>query len=90
MDQAEDNRGQWVLRRVGSNGVDTTVTDPAGRTAVALELSTIAEGGGPSMLYFDPTTHQLMAEGGPPGTFSSSGFTGTTRGRYPDRRSSVR
>jgi hypothetical protein len=55
--------------------VDTTVTDPAGRTAVALELSAIAEGGRATTLYFDPTTHQHMAEGGPPGTFSSSGFT---------------
>jgi hypothetical protein len=51
------------------------VTDPAGRPAVALEISGIGDGGGPSALYFDAATHQLMAEGPPPGSVGSSGFT---------------
>ena len=64
-----------VLTTIPGVQVDNGVADPAGRIAVALELSSIADGGGPSTLYFDQTTHQLMAEGGPPGTNGSSGFT---------------
>jgi hypothetical protein len=41
------------------------VTDPVGRSAVGLELASIGAGGGASWLYFDPTTHQLMAAGAP-------------------------
>ncbi len=54
--------------------VQTDVTDPAGRAAIALELATPG-GGAPATLYFDPSTHQLMAEGEPPGTIGSSGYT---------------
>jgi hypothetical protein len=51
------------------------ISDPAGRPAVALELSWTGDGGGSSALYFDAATHQLMAEGPPPGSAGSSGYT---------------
>lgn len=66
-----------VVSGVPGVQIHTGVTDPAGRAAVALEIYWAGAGGfgGLSALYFDPTTHQLMAEGGPPGSIGSSGYT---------------
>lgn len=63
-----------VLSGLPGVQVQTGVTDPAGRPATAVVLDGVLDGGAPQAIYVDPSTDQVMAAGGPPGTNGSSGY----------------
>ena len=63
-----------VLSGLPGVQVQTGVQDPAGRPATAIVLNGVLDGGAPVGLFVDPSSDQLMAAGGPPGSNGSSGY----------------